>query len=84
MKNYQEFKATLMQVKADLASKGVNITFKKWRKESPYQKARYRAEYVFPEVWAYRADGGSGAVITGEDITTNTKQTAELIRNYLY
>lgn len=64
-------------------STGRPVVAKRWRKESPYQKARYKPEYVFPEVWVYRTGGGSGAVITGEDIKEDTS-ILELITNLLY
>lgn len=69
MKNYQDFKLTVEESIRILKARGINVTAKKWTKQSPYQKARYKPEYVFPEVWLYSENGGGlGIVITGEDV----------------
>lgn len=79
MKNYQIFKETINKaIERVYSSTGVKLIAKKWTKESPYQKARYKPEYIFPEVWLYPSTGGMGIVINGEEV-----HTAEKLSEYL-
>lgn len=73
MKDYNQFKQEVNTAIAILAQQGKHVIAKKWAKESPYQKARYKPEYVFPEVWLYPDSGGMGIVINAEDMNTSTK-----------
>jgi hypothetical protein len=83
-RNYELFKKMIENAMAILKREGVEVVAKRWRRESPYQKARYKSMYVFPEVWVYRPGWGLGAVITGEDIGDNVAETAKKIKDYLY
>lgn len=85
MKDYQKFKEVLLLAQLQLDREGKHIEFRRWRKESPYQKARYKPEHVYPEVWAYRGEGGLGMVITGEDIKNKgALDVASFIESGLY
>lgn len=85
MKNYKEFKHNITEAIYELARAGMVALPKKWAKQSPFQKARYKPEYVFPEVWLYTARGGAGAVITGEEIAgKSVKEIAQIIKDYLF
>ena len=75
MKNYNQFKETVKEAVAILSQRGIKVTAKHWTKESPFQKARYKSEYVFPEVWLYPDNGGMGIVINAEEYNTPTKIT---------
>lgn len=86
MKNYTQFKDKINLAIATLTTAGVSVQAKRWTKQSPYQKARYKPEYVFPEVWVYRTGQKTGAVVNGEDVTekTTNKELVETIKNYLF
>lgn len=85
MQDYTNFKNAINGAIQTLSLTGKQVTAKKWARQSPFQKARYKPEYVYPEVWVYRADGGSGAVVTGDAIKDMTpKDIVELITNYLH
>ena len=77
MITYTDFKSIMLFIKKELEAKGTPIVLKRWRKKSPYQKARFKDEYVFAEVWCYRKDGGIGLVITGEEV--ENEKLADLI-----
>ncbi len=67
MKNYQDFKLSVNEALNILSQRGKKGTPKKWSKESPYQKARYKPEYVFPEVWIAPDCGGLNILVNGGD-----------------
>ena len=70
MKDYNEFKKTVLHAIELLKDDGVEVVAKKWAKISPYQKNRYKPEYQYPEVWLYRTDHKLGFVLTGEELQT--------------
>ena len=81
MKDYKKFKEIMLFIQAELKADGVEIVLKGWRKQSPYQKRRYKPEYVFPEVWAYKNGSSLGMVITGEEVAKEKlKDLKELLK----
>ncbi len=81
MKDYNKFKEIMLFIKRELAGQGVEITLKGWRKLSPYQKRRYKPEFVYPEVWVYKGGASLGMVITGEEVEDKKiKDLIELLK----
>jgi len=79
-KDYNQFKREVKTAIAILEQQGKKLTAKRWAKQSPFQKARYKPEYVFPEVWLYVSSdnrwaryGGQGIVINAEEHDTSAK-----------
>tara|TARA_R110001592_G_scaffold38599_1_gene127131 strand:+ start:732 stop:989 length:258 start_codon:yes stop_codon:yes gene_type:complete len=58
-----------VRIQKRMTEKGANLNnFKfKFYKESPYQKKRFKPEFVKPECWIYPKGKKEGYVITEED-----------------
>ena len=68
MKNYEDFKKLVEFIIYELQNEKIEVTAKKWAEKSPYQKRRYKEQFVYPEVWLYRKDSKRGMVITGDGL----------------
>ena len=57
------------RIQEKLMEKGANLSDFKFRyyKESPYQKKRFKSEFVEQECWVYPKGGKQGYVITEND-----------------
>lgn len=84
IKDYQNFKQFVDQTVDCLKQDGHMVTVRRWRKESPYQKSRYKPEYVFPECWIYPVSSlglkmGMGMVIVGDELPDTPRRLADEI-----
>jgi hypothetical protein len=71
------------RIQKKMAERGAdlnNFTFK-FHKESPYQKKRFKAEFVQPECWIYPKGKKEGYLITEEDfnVTAYSEPFIEMI-----
>ena len=82
-KNYKHFKQCVDLAVAILQSEGKKIYTAKWSRKSPYQKARYKDEYVFPEVWVYVKGGTSGILVNGEDVDGDYRKLLQYLRDLI-
>lgn len=78
-KNYEHFKQVVGLALWKLQSEGMKVVAKRYTRKSPFQKARYKDEYVFPECWVYTA-GSMGVLVNGEDLDGDYKKLAESLK----
>ena len=78
MKDFKEFKKAVEEADKLLIKCGYTFNFHSFHAKSPFQKRRYKDEYVFPECWARIAGMEHGIVVNGESL-----ENAEDIKNYL-
>lgn len=81
-KNYDHFKQTVNLALWKLQQDGLKVYAKRWTRKSPFQKARYKDEYVFPECWVYTL-GSMGVVCNGEEVDGDYLKVAENLKMQL-
>ena len=72
------FKKKVISILAELKIQPSKMV---WQKESRFQKARYKKEYVFPEVWIYKGEMPAGLCLNGESFVEDGGEN--YVREYL-